>query len=180
MEYLRISKERIGVLIGKEGLTKKEIEDRLNVKLDVDADEGIVRIGNVGEDVLAEWKARDIIKAIGEGLNPRKAMKLTSDDYVLEIIDLEDIVGRSKKAVLRQKSRIIGSKGKTRRAVEEYTGADVSVSRKRVAIVGTPERADAAREAITMLTRGMPHGVVYKILQKKARELKEKDLSLWK
>lgn len=180
MEYLRISKERIGVLIGKEGTTKKEIEARLNVKMDVDADEGIVRIENVGDDVLAEWKARDIIRAIGGGLNPSKAMKLISDDYVLEIIDLEDIVGRSKKALLRQKSRIIGRKGKARKSVEEYTGADVSVSRKCVAIVGTPERADAAREAITLLTRGMPHGVVYKILQKKARELKEKDLSLWK
>lgn len=180
MEYMRISKERVGVLIGKEGETKKEIEDRLKVRIYMDVEEGIVRIENAGDDVLAEWKARDIIKAIGAGLNPRKAMKLTSDDYVLEIIELEDIVGRSKKTLLRQKARIIGREGKTRRAVEAYTGADVSVSGKRVAIVGTPDRAEAAREAITMLTRGMPHGVVYKVLQKKARELKEKDYSLWK
>lgn len=180
MEYLRISKKRIGVLIGKEGTTKKEIEDRLKVKIGVDTEEGTITIENVGEDVLAEWKARDIIRAIGEGLNPQKAMKLTSDDYVLEIIDLEDIVGKSKKALERQKSRIIGRKGKARKTVEEYTGADVSVSRKRVAVVGTLERADAAREAITLICRGMPHGVVYKILQKKARELKEKDFSLWK
>lgn len=180
MGYTRISGSRVAVLIGKKGETKKEIEDRLRVKLTIDEDEGIINIENVGENVLAEWKARDIIKAIGEGLNPSKAMKLISDEYVLEIIDLEDIVGRSKKALLRQKSRIIGRQGKARRTVEEYTDTDVSVSRKCVAIVGTPERADAAREAITMLTRGMPHGVVYKILQKKARELKEKDFSLWK
>jgi ribosomal RNA assembly protein len=180
MEYLRIPKKRVGVLIGKEGKTKKEIEDRLQVKIEVDAEEGTVSVENVGEDVLAEWKARDIIKAIGEGLNPLKAMKLKSDDYVLEIIDLEDIVGRSKKALERQKARIIGTNGKARKTVEEYTGADVSVSRKCVAVVGTPERADAAREAITLICRGMPHGVVYKLLQKKSRELKEKDFSLWK
>ncbi len=89
-------------------------------------------------------------------------------------------MGRSKKTLLRQKARLIGREGKTRRALEEYTGADVSVSEKSVAIVGTPDRAEAAREAITLLTRGMPHGVVYKVLQKKARELKIKDLSLWK
>ena len=180
MEYLRIPKERIGVLIGKEGATKKEIEDRLQVKIEVDTEEGTLTIENVGEDVLAEWKARDIIKAVGAGLNPQKAMKLKSDDYVLEIIELEDIVGRSKKTLERQKARIIGTRGKARKAVEEYTGADVSVSRKCVAVVGTPERADAAREAITLICRGMPHGVVYKLLQKKTRELKEKDLSLWK
>jgi ribosomal RNA assembly protein len=110
MEYLRISKKRIGVLIGKEGATKKEIEDALKVKIYVDTEEGTIRIENVGEDVLAEWKARDIIKAIGEGLNPQKAMKLKSDDYVLEIIDLEDIVGKSKKSLLRQKSRVIGGR----------------------------------------------------------------------
>lgn len=180
MEYLMIPKKRIGVLIGKEGMTKKEIEDVLKVKIDVDPEEGTVCVENVGEDVLAEWKARDIIKAIGEGINPQKAMKLKSDDYVLEIIDLEDIVGKSKKVLLRQKSRIIGRQGKARKAIEAYTGADVSISRKRVAVVGTPERADAAREAITLICRGMPHGVVYKLLQKKARELKEKDFSLWK
>ncbi|MBU2559516.1 KH domain-containing protein [archaeon] len=180
MEYLRIPKKRIGVLIGKEGATKREIEDRLQVKIELDAEEGTVRVENIGEDVLAEWKTRDIIKAIGEGMNPQKAMKLRSDDYVLEIIELEDIVGRSKKTLERQKARIIGTKGKARRAVEEYTGADVSVSRRCVAVVGTPERADAAREAITLICRGMPHGVVYKLLQKKSRELKEKDFSLWK
>lgn len=168
------------MLIGKDGAAKRDIERRLNVKIGVDVEEGTVHIENVGEDVLAEWKARDMIKAIGAGLNPQKAMKLATDDYVLEIIDLEDIVGRSKKTLMRQKARIIGSKGKTRRALEEYTGADISVFRKRVVIVGTPERADAAREAITLLSRGMPHGVVYKVLQRKARALKEKSFSLWK
>ncbi len=180
MEYLRIPKKRIGVLIGKDGATKSEIEGVLGVKIDVDTEEGSIRIENAGEDVLAEWKGRDMIRAIGEGINPRKAMKLKSDDYVLEVINLDDIVGRSKKTLERQKSRIIGTKGKARRTIEESTGADVSVSRKCVAIVGTPERAEAAREAITLICRGMPHGVVYKTLQKKARALKEKDFSLWK
>ncbi len=180
MEYMRISRERLAVLIGKEGETKKEIEDRLGVTIDIDTEDGSIRMENVGDDVLATWKARDIIKAIGAGLNPAKAMKLISDDYVLEIIDIEDIVGRSRKAVMRQKARIIGTKGKARKTIEECTGAYISVSRKRVAIVGTPERVNAAREAIIMITKGMPHGVVYKVLQKNARDLKMKEFSLWK
>jgi ribosomal RNA assembly protein len=180
MEYLRIPKTRIGVLIGKDGETKKEIEDALIVKIEIDTEDGSISIENKGEDVLAEWKARDIIRAVGEGINPKKALKLRSDDYVLEIIELEDIVGRSKKTLDRQKSRLIGTKGKARKTLEEYTGAHVSVSRKCVAIVGTPDRAEAAREAVTLICRGMPHGIVYKHLQKKSRELKERDFSLWK
>lgn len=180
MEYLRISKDRVRVLIGRGGKTKGDIESKLGVKIDVDAEEGIIRIENDGGDVLSEWKARDIIKTIGMGMNPEKAMKLSSDDYVLEIIELEDIVGKSRKTLLRQKGRIIGKKGRTRKLLEEYTGADVSVHRKSVAIVGTYERADAAREAVTLISQGVPHGVVYKILQKKARKLKESDYSLWK
>ncbi len=175
-----IPKTRIAVLIGKDGETKKGIENTLKVKIEVDTEEGSLSVENKGDDVLAEWKARDIIKAVGEGINPQKAMKLKSDDYVLEIIELEDIVGRSKKALERQKARIIGTKGKARKTLEEYTGAHVSVSRKCVAIVGTHERAEAAREAVTLICRGMPHGIVYKHLQKKSRALKEKDFSLWK
>jgi ribosomal RNA assembly protein len=180
MEYVRVPTERIGVLIGKKGKVKAQIEKELNVKLTVDTNEGIVTIENKGEDVLAEWKARDIVKAIGRGLNPSKALKLRSDDYVLEIIELPDIVGRSEKALRRQKGRIIGQGGKTRKIIEECTGTDVSVYGKTVAIVGSIERVRAARDAVIMLAKGMPHGVVYKVLQRKARELKEKSMALWK
>lgn len=180
MEYVRIPMNRVGVLIGKGGEVRKEIEERLKVKLGIDAEEGIVTVENQGEDVLAEWKARDIVRAIGKGLNPSKAIRLCSDDYALEIIELEDFVGRSEKALLRQKGRIIGRQGKTRKYIEDMTRASISVFGKGVAIVGTLDEVQVAREAIIMLARGMPHSVVYKFLQRKVQELKEKRLSLWR
>jgi ribosomal RNA assembly protein len=180
MEYVRIPRRRVGVLIGRKGEVKKEIEDRLGVKLEINADEGVVTIENVGSDVLAEWKGRDIVKAIGRGLNPAKALKLCSDDYTLEIIDLPDIVGRSEKALKRQKGRIIGRDGRTRRYIEEMTKASVAVSGKTVTIVGTHEEVATAKQAIVMLAEGIPHGVVYRVLQSRARKLKEKGFSLWK
>ena len=180
MEYVRIPLSRVAVLIGKDGETKQEIEKRLGVVLAIDAKEGVVTIENRGEDVLAEWKGRDIVKAVGRGMNPAKALLLASDEYVMEIIELEDIVGRSEKALLRQKGRIIGEGGKTRRFIEEATGCHVSVGGKDVVLVGTADEVAAAREGVAMLARGAPHGVVYKVLEEKARELKEKRLSLWK
>jgi ribosomal RNA assembly protein len=180
VEYVRIPLHRVGVLIGRGGGTKREIEERLGVHLEIDAREGIVTVENVGGEVLAEWTGRDIIRAIGRGFHPRKALLLSSDEYTLEIVDLEEIVGRSSKAVIRQKGRIIGEEGKTRRFIEEITGCYLSVSGSTVAIIGLPKAIRVAEEAVRMLARGIPHSVVYKVLQEKNRELKKERLSLWK
>ncbi len=179
MEYVRIPQDRVGVVIGKGGSTKKEIEERLAVSLNLDS-EGMVAIENKGGDVLAEWKARDIVRAVGKGFSPEKALKLVEDDYVLEIIDLADLVGRSPKALERQKGRIIGTEGKTRRQIEESTGVYVSIYGKSVALLGTPEEIGVAREAVVMLAQGAAHSGVYRFLQKKGRELREKRTQLWK
>jgi ribosomal RNA assembly protein len=179
MEYLKVPMNRLGVLIGKNGEVKKEIEERLGVKLDINAAEGVVTIENKGGDELAEWKCRDIVRAIGRGFSPRNALKLCRDDYSLAVINLEDIVGRSEKAVKRQKARIIGRSGRTRRYIEESTRAMVSVYGKSVAILGTYEEVQVAKKGVIMLATGTPHGVVYKVLQGKARELKERRFSLW-
>jgi len=179
MEYLKIPKDRIGVLIGKRGEVKRRIERELKVKLTVDK-EGTVTIENRGEDPLAAWIARNIVRAIARGMSPEKAMKLTSEDYTLELIDLSEYL-RTPKAIVRQKARIIGTKGKTRRYIEETTGTYVSVYGKSVAIIGGYEEVQVAREAVLMLIQGRPHSAVYRFLDRKARELKEKRmLSLWK
>ncbi len=180
MEYVRIPKDRVGVLIGKDGSVKADVEKRLGVKLGVNAEEGVVIVENVSGEVLAEWKARDIVKAIARGLSPEKALKLCSDDYVLELIELPDVVGRSDKAIARQKGRLIGKGGKAREYIEEMTGAYVSIYGKTVALVGELDEVALAKEAVLMLLQGMPHGVVYKVLEKKRRELREKKVGLWK
>ncbi|MFQ5975666.1 MAG: KH domain-containing protein [Candidatus Hydrothermarchaeales archaeon] len=180
MEYVRIPMERLGVLIGKKGQVKKEIETCFNVKIEIDTEDGSITVENVGEDVLAEWKARDMIKAVGRGINPERAMLLKSDDYVLKIIDLSDLVGRSKKTLQRQKGRIIGRQGKTREFIAQMTGACVSVYGKTIAILGEADEVNLASEAVEMLASGKPHGVVYKVLQRKARDLKEKNIGMWK
>lgn len=180
MEYVKIPKDRVGALIGKDGSVKTDIEKRLSVKLDINTDEGFATVENAGGDILAEWKARDIIRAVARGMNPEKALRLCSDDYVLELIELADVVGRSDKAITRQKGRLIGEGGKTREYLEEMTGAYVSIYGKTVALVGVPEEVGLAKEIIMMIATGIPHGVAYKVLQRKRRELKEKQMGLWK
>ncbi len=168
------------MLIGKSGEVKKELADRLNVNLNIDAEEGVVTIENTGEDVLAEWTCKDIITAIGRGINPKRAMCIASDEYILDLIDLTEVVGRSRTHIKRHKGRIIGTGGKTRKIIEETTGVTLSVYGKTVAIIGTQNEVAAAREAVLMLCKGIPHGVVYKTLQRKSPELKKDRMRLWK
>ena len=65
---VKIPKERVAVLIGIKGETKRQIEQATQVKMDIDSEEGDVVI--TGDDGLALFSAREVIKAIGRGFNP--------------------------------------------------------------------------------------------------------------
>ncbi len=180
--FVKIPKERIGVLIGQDGKTKREIEENLNVKLEVDSETGDVTI-NLNEDSTDPsqlFKARDIVLAIGRGFSPQRAFRLLHDeDVMLTIIDLREIFGRSKSDIRRVKGRIIGKEGKTRRIIEECTEAYISVYGHTVSIIGGVEQSEIAREAISMLIKGNQHATVYRFLQRKRHELKRRKLELW-
>ena len=75
---LKIPKERIAVLIGKKGETKKKIEETTNLKLDIDSKEGEVVIS--GTDSLALFTAKENLPAIGRGFNPDVALLILKND----------------------------------------------------------------------------------------------------
>ncbi|WP_297498574.1 KH domain-containing protein [Thermococcus sp.] len=173
-EFVRIPKERIAVLIGKKGQTKKEIETRTGTRIEVDSETGEVFITSTKDtrDPLAVWKARDIVVAIGRGFSPGRAFRLFNEGETLEVINLPDIIiGNDKNALPRVRGRIIGRKGRTREIIEEMSGADVSVYGKTVAIIGNPIQVEVAKTAIEKLAKGSPHGVVYKYLERRKKDL---------
>ena len=175
MEYsyeLKVPKNRIAVIIGKEGKIKKEIEESTKTKLDIDSKEGDVFIS--GEDALGLYTAREIIRAIGRGFNPEIAKLLLKPDYIFEVIDVSEYVGKSKDAMLRLKGRVIGKEGKSRRIIEELTECSISIFGKTISIIGLPESAADARQAVEFLLRGSTHANVYKWLEKRRRELKRR------
>ncbi|ALM74666.1 KH domain-containing protein [Thermococcus barophilus] len=173
-EFVRIPKERIGVLIGKKGSTKKKIEEITKTKIEVDSETGEVFISSTEktDDPLAVWKARDVVMAIGRGFSPKRAFRLFNEGEVLEIINLSDIIiGNEKNALPRIRGRIIGRKGRTREIIEEMSGADISVYGKTVAIIGNPIQVEIAKTAIEKLAKGSPHGTVYKYLERRKKDL---------
>ena len=175
-EYLKIPRERVGVVIGKNGITKDEIENLTKTNIEVDSETGSIAISPTEstEDPLAVWKSRYIVKAIGRGFNPEVSVKLMDDETILEIINLPDYVGKSKKAILRQKARIIGKEGRTKDIITDMTGVDISIYGKTVAIIGDMESIHIAKEAVEMILNGVRHKTVYSFLEKKSRDMKIK------
>ncbi|MEM2109277.1 MAG: KH domain-containing protein [Candidatus Odinarchaeota archaeon] len=179
IEVIRIPKDRVGVVIGKNGETKSLIEQLTNTKLTVDSSNNTVSIESSEQtDPLGVWKTKQIVTAIGRGFNPKNALKLVEDDVFLEIIDLKNIFP-SEKSQVRIKGRIIGENGKTRRTIEELSETKISVYGDTVGILGGQEQLKIARKAVEMLIKGSSHSSVYKYLSRKKQELKQQRYDLW-
>jgi ribosomal RNA assembly protein len=169
---LKIPKERVAVLIGKEGSIKKKVEEETATLIKIDSDDGDVLIK--GEDALKLYTCREIVKAIGRGFNPEIALLLLKYDYSFEMISLNELLKPG--AMERIKGRIIGTEGKSRKTIEELTRCYISVYGKTVGIIGQIENVAIARQAIESLIKGSMHSSVYKFLERKRRETKGKDI----
>jgi ribosomal RNA assembly protein len=180
--YIKIPGDRIGALVGPDGIVKNVIERRLSVDLQVDSETGTVQITvpPAAEDPTVLFRAKEVVTAIGRGFAPEHAFRLLDDDEIMfELMDLRETVGRSPSDLKRLKGRVIGKEGKTRRIIEELSEANISVYGHTISIIGYPDQSAIAREAVRMLIRGSLHGTVYRFLHKKRRELKKKRLQLW-
>jgi ribosomal RNA assembly protein len=180
--FVRIPKERVGVLVGADGKVKRHIEEKLGVKLEVESESGGVTatLNENATDPSLLFRAKDVVTAIGRGFAPEHALRLIRDeDAIFDLMDLRDTFGRSESDIKRVKGRIIGMNGKTRRLIEELSNADVVVFGHTVGIIGTFEQVNVARSAVQMLIDGSQHHTVYRFLQRKRSELKKQMLELW-
>ena len=165
---IKIPEERVAVLIGTEGSTKKEIEEFTSCKIYISA-EGDVSI--TGNDGLLLYSAKQVVKAIARGFNPKIALLLLKQDYAFEMIDMKDIAGKSKNTLQRLKGRVIGKGGKSREEIERLTDCNISVYGKTVGIIGETMQVALARQAVAMLLQGSMHKTVFNFLERKKKEI---------
>jgi ribosomal RNA assembly protein len=180
--FVRIPKERVGVLVGPDGKVKQNIEEKLHVELEIESESGGVTIllSEKADDPSLLFKAKDVVTAIGRGFSPDHAFRLIrNEDHIFDFIDLRAVFGRSESDIQRIKGRIIGANGKTRKLIEELTDANVVVYGHTIGFIGTFEQVDVARTAVQMLVNGSQHHSVYRYLQKKRSEFKKQMLQLW-
>tara|TARA_Y100000034_G_scaffold136745_1_gene215389 strand:- start:5188 stop:5694 length:507 start_codon:yes stop_codon:yes gene_type:complete len=162
MEQLKIPKERISMLVGTKGVTKRKIQKLTNTKIKVNSEIGDVFIEGESLDV---FNCTNIVKAIGRGFNPEVALNLLDEDYAIEIISIEEF-SRNKKDLIRIRSRLIGTKGKARDTLEKLTETKIVVYGKTVGIIGKTEDIMIARHGIVNLLQGSKHGNVYNYIEK--------------
>ena len=165
-ESVLVPQERLGALIGEHGKTKRLIEKRTSLKLQIDSKTGVVKIKRTDENASVALKAVDVVKAVAHGFPPQEALELLSDDIYFREVDLQGLV-RNDKDLARQKARLIGTKGKARHMLEEYTGTHIRIQGKTVAIIGDAESTELAAEAVGKVATGTPHGDVYKDIQRR-------------
>lgn len=170
---IKIPKDRIAVLIGVKGNDKKELEDYSSAKINVDSKEGDVTIS--GKDAVKLYALREVVKAIARGFSPDTARLLLKPDYMLEIISLRDYGLDNKNRLKRVKARIIGTKGKARRTLEELTGTFLSVYGKTISILGECTDVANAKRAVELLIKGSMHATVYKWLEDQKKKIKRED-----
>lgn len=173
MKIVRIPQDRVAVLIGKKGEVKRQMEERTGAVLDIDSESGEVTIdASKSGDPLQELKAVDVVRAVGRGFSPDNAYSLLSDDMYLDVIDMREYTGKSPKHMRRIKARIIGKAGRTRRTIEQLTGARLSIYGGTVAIISEIGSLEVTRTAVDMILSGSEHSMVYRFLERKRREMK--------
>lgn len=180
MEHLsRVPKDRIAVLIGKSGKTRKMIEKACEGDLSIDSKSGDVSISWSAEaDPIRRMKVPDVITAIGRGFSPDRAVQLLEDNVFLRMYDIREWVGRQPNQTRRMRSRLIGTNGRIRTLIEEISRCEIAVYGSTVAVLGDNDGLSLAAPAIEGILGGSEHGtVLFGLEQDKRRQrLRSKNL----
>lgn len=176
--YARIPEDRVGVLIGPGGRTRRTIATATATEIAIDANEGEVRLESPDTDPMGALKARDIVLAIGRGFSPDRAMRLLKENTYLGVLDIKLTTGHRDKAGLRRiRSRVIGTHGRARTRIETLSGCSVSVYGSTVALIGEEEQLERATRAVELLLRGSEHSTVFHLLAQLKRDAAIKEAS---
>ena len=164
MEHLaRIPKNRIAVLIGKRGSTRKMLEEACGASLHIESNSGDVSViwpEDEVADPIIKMKLPDVIFAIGRGLAPKRAVQLLEDEVFLRMYDIREWVGRQPNQTRRMRSRLIGTNGRIRSLIEELTGTEMAIYGSTVLVIGDQESLALATPAIEGILQGSEHGTV--------------------
>lgn len=166
MREVRIPEDRVAVLIGEGGETKERIEDRVDCDLEIQ--DNLVRIEG---DPIDEMDAHNIVKAVGRGFNPEKAMKVAEMDKMFHVIDISDYA-TTENSRDRLKGRVIGRDGETRRHLEKDGNVDIAIYGKTIGIIGYAQNIEVIAEVINQLLNGRSHSSAYNYLEKNQAKIK--------
>ena len=163
MEHLaRIPQDRIAVLIGKGGETRRMLEEACGATLEIDSKSGEVMAdwGEGSVDPIVRMKVPDVIVAIGRGLAPKRAIQLIQDEVSLKMYDIREWVGKQPNQTRRMRSRLIGRNGRIRSLIEEISRCELAIYGSTVLVIGDEDGLALAAPAIEGILRGSEHSTI--------------------
>ena len=163
MEHLaRIPQDRIAVLIGKGGETRRMLEEACGATLEIDSKSGEVMAdwGEGSVDPIVRMKMPDVIVAIGRGLAPKRAVQLIQDEVFLKMYDIREWVGKQPNQTRRMRSRLIGRNGRIRSLIEEISRCELAIYGSTVLVIGDEDGIALAAPAIEGILRGSEHSTI--------------------
>ncbi|MBI2547576.1 MAG: RNA-processing protein [Candidatus Aenigmarchaeota archaeon] len=158
MEHLSIPKERLAIL-RKSNVWKERLKEFLDVGVDIKEDVEITG------DLFQVLRVKEILKAFGRGFLFEETLDLLDEDYFLDIIDISQFAGKSKKRQSILIGRVIGEGGVTKKMIEKLSMVKIAIYGKTVSIIGKPENIKIARGAVEMILFGSKHNSVYRFLK---------------
>lgn len=159
IDFVKIPEKRVGI-IKKKPEIRVMIERSTKTKIKIDED---ITIEGESVDV---YLAKNILKAFGRGFEIEDSLNLLEDNYSLEVINLSDFTESANRMKVI-KGRIIGTGGKTKKYIEDYTNTKISIFGKTVSIIGKWADIPSAKEAIMMVIEGSAHKTLYRWLEKR-------------
>ena len=134
---------------GRKGSTRRALEKATKSSLHIDSNSGDVSVVWDEEfDPILRMKLPDVIRAIGRGMNPDRALQLLKDDHHLRLYDMREYVGKNPNQQRRIRSRLIGRNGRIRELIEEHSGSEVTIYGSTVVIIGDEDALPLAGQAV--------------------------------
>lgn len=149
----------------------KKLQERLNVKLFLKGKKLAI-----SGAALKEYDAERVIDAINFGFSAEKALALKEEDIVFRKIHIRDFTRRPN--LKDVKARLIGTKGKTKKTIEEISDTEIIIQGNEIGIIGSAESIENAVTAITNIIKGSKQTNVYKYLEKANTRNKDEGLGL--
>lgn len=162
---LKVPKQRIGAVIGKQGETRKELEEMCDCKIHVDSGTGDIEITSQNANAITFYRLEAVIKAIGRGFSPDHAKYLLDDNSTLNIINLHDLGIHTDKTLETRRARVIGAQGTIRKFLEDTLECFISIQGKTIAIIGEVSKIRICHEAIIRLLKGANIAGVKKFIE---------------
>ncbi len=169
-EIIKVTHQRIPVIIGPNGQIKRVIEKKTKTKLEIDSHTGDITI--VGWNNYYDiYNAKKIISAISRGFSPEHAFLILKDDYTIEIISIPEVIGKNESRLEQIKGRIIGREGSIKNMIERQFNCQISVFGKTVSVIAKADDMVKVQEIIEAIIGGCKHTTVFRML-KSNRSLK--------